>query len=188
MEHALKYKTVCKLTANFWFWTTMAARVALLRGNTSRQSIQTLKLTPIWIFWIGNVQQVFSSTHQNRLLEAFIQLLLFHLIRIGDTGKKIRLLHTWNTSYTFVMFLISVIYICSRGLPRNPNASGPLTDKPDFSFIDGRPTPLGKGQKRRMILNHLRAVIYFYHICLSNLIHGSYSSILLPAGENSSNC
>jgi len=45
----------------------------------------------------------------------------------------------------------------SRGLPKNPNASGPLTDNKDFSFVDGRPTPLGKGQKRRIISNQLLA-------------------------------
>jgi len=45
----------------------------------------------------------------------------------------------------------------SRGISRNPNASGPLTDNCDFSFVDGRPTPLGKGQKRRIVLNQLRA-------------------------------
>merc|ERR1712071_223149 len=46
----------------------------------------------------------------------------------------------------------------SRGLPRNSNASGPLTDNRDFSFVDGTPSPLGKGQKRRLILNQLHAV------------------------------
>lgn len=30
-----------------------------------------------------------------------------------------------------------------RGLPENPNAFGPLTNLPDYSFLDGRPTPLG---------------------------------------------
>ena len=34
-----------------------------------------------------------------------------------------------------------------------------MTDNRDFSFVDGRPTPLGKGQKRRIVLNQLRAVI-----------------------------
>lgn len=31
----------------------------------------------------------------------------------------------------------------ARGLPRNPNTAGPLTDLPDYTFMDGRPTPLG---------------------------------------------
>lgn len=30
-----------------------------------------------------------------------------------------------------------------RRLPKNPTSSGPLTDRPDYSFMDGRPTPLG---------------------------------------------
>lgn len=37
-----------------------------------------------------------------------------------------------------------------RGLPKNPNASGILTDSPDFSFLDGRSTPYGARQKVRM--------------------------------------
>ncbi|KAG4071652.1 hypothetical protein HA402_011806 [Bradysia odoriphaga] len=39
-----------------------------------------------------------------------------------------------------------------RGLPINPNAHGPLTDLPDYTFMDGsRPTPLGSNQKKRII-------------------------------------
>lgn len=38
-----------------------------------------------------------------------------------------------------------------RGLPLNPNASGTLTDSPDFSYLDGRITPLGQGQRRRIL-------------------------------------
>lgn len=30
----------------------------------------------------------------------------------------------------------------SRGLPVNKNAEGILTDGPDYTFLDGRPTPL----------------------------------------------
>ncbi|XP_004520622.1 39S ribosomal protein L52, mitochondrial [Ceratitis capitata] len=37
-----------------------------------------------------------------------------------------------------------------KGLPGNPNAFGPLTNLPDYSFLDGRPTPLGANQKRRL--------------------------------------
>lgn len=38
-----------------------------------------------------------------------------------------------------------------RGLPLNPNACGPLTDLPDYTFLDGRPTPLGTRQNNRML-------------------------------------
>lgn len=34
--------------------------------------------------------------------------------------------------------------------PKNPNAYGVLTDSPDYTFLDGRPTPYGPGQKRRI--------------------------------------
>ncbi|XP_014087525.1 large ribosomal subunit protein mL52 [Bactrocera oleae] len=37
-----------------------------------------------------------------------------------------------------------------KGLQGNPNAFGPLTNLPDYSFLDGRPTPLGSNQKRRL--------------------------------------
>lgn len=36
-------------------------------------------------------------------------------------------------------------------LPRNPNKSGPLTDLPDYTFMDGSVTPLGSNQKKRLL-------------------------------------
>jgi len=39
----------------------------------------------------------------------------------------------------------------SNGMPRNPNAYGPLTDKRDFSFLDGRAVPMGSGQVKRAL-------------------------------------
>ncbi|XP_043651460.1 39S ribosomal protein L52, mitochondrial [Drosophila teissieri] len=39
----------------------------------------------------------------------------------------------------------------SKGLPENPNAFGPLTNMPDYTYLDGRPTPLGANQKRRLL-------------------------------------
>ncbi|XP_068618644.1 large ribosomal subunit protein mL52 [Battus philenor] len=39
----------------------------------------------------------------------------------------------------------------SRGLPVNKNAEGILTDGPDYTFLDGRPTPLLQKQKQRML-------------------------------------
>jgi len=38
-----------------------------------------------------------------------------------------------------------------RGFAANPNAYGPLVDGPDYSFIDGRPTPPGSGKIRRAV-------------------------------------
>ncbi|KAL0102355.1 hypothetical protein PUN28_018700 [Cardiocondyla obscurior] len=38
----------------------------------------------------------------------------------------------------------------SRGLTINPNTFGPLTNLPDYTFKDGRPTPLGVRQKFRL--------------------------------------
>jgi len=38
-----------------------------------------------------------------------------------------------------------------RGMPANYNAYGPLTDGPDYSFLDGRATPPGTGKINRAI-------------------------------------
>ncbi|KAJ9585882.1 hypothetical protein L9F63_020470, partial [Diploptera punctata] len=38
-----------------------------------------------------------------------------------------------------------------RKLVPNPNKTGILTDKQDYSFLDGRPVPLGSGVKRRVM-------------------------------------
>ncbi|XP_072947504.1 large ribosomal subunit protein mL52 [Epargyreus clarus] len=44
-----------------------------------------------------------------------------------------------------------------RGLPVNKNAEGVLTDTPDYTFLDGRPTPLLHKQKLRMVQNENNA-------------------------------
>ncbi|ELT93178.1 hypothetical protein CAPTEDRAFT_201398 [Capitella teleta] len=36
-----------------------------------------------------------------------------------------------------------------RGLPPKGNEYGPLTEIPDWSYADGRPTPIHKGELRR---------------------------------------
>ncbi|CAG2062818.1 unnamed protein product [Timema podura] len=38
-----------------------------------------------------------------------------------------------------------------NGLCANPNGFGPLTNLPDFSYKDGRKTPLGVGQQARLL-------------------------------------
>lgn len=40
----------------------------------------------------------------------------------------------------------------------NPNTSGILTDKPDYSYLDGRPAEIGMGMKRRLEKNREYAV------------------------------
>lgn len=37
-----------------------------------------------------------------------------------------------------------------KGLPQNPNKDKMLLDLPDYSFVDGRPTPYGSRQKQRI--------------------------------------
>lgn len=36
-----------------------------------------------------------------------------------------------------------------KGLPPSPSACGPLTDDPDWSYIDGRPGTMNIGQTKR---------------------------------------
>lgn len=59
---------------------------------------------------------------------------------------------TGDTSNTPSINVVSIILkiLFRNGLPRNPNAYGPLTDGKDFTFLDGRPTPIGVGQKKRI--------------------------------------
>lgn len=38
---------------------------------------------------------------------------------------------------------MDIAWRMKRRLPKNPTSEGPLTDLPDFSYLDGRPTPLG---------------------------------------------
>lgn len=42
-------------------------------------------------------------------------------------------------------------YRTRKGLPPGPQASGPLTDEPDWSYIDGTPGPMNKGQSLRYL-------------------------------------
>lgn len=39
-----------------------------------------------------------------------------------------------------------------NNMPQNPNSYGPLTDLPDYTFLDGKPTPLIVGQQERMVV------------------------------------
>lgn len=42
-------------------------------------------------------------------------------------------------------------YRKQRNLPFNPNACGVLTDGADYSYLDGKLTPLTRGQRRRVL-------------------------------------
>ncbi|XP_057665912.1 39S ribosomal protein L52, mitochondrial [Diorhabda carinulata] len=58
--------------------------------------------------------------------------------------KQSRCLNTSSISY------FNQKWRKERGLPLNPNACGVLTDAPDYTFLDGRLTPYGEGQKERI--------------------------------------
>ncbi|ALC42020.1 mRpL52, partial [Drosophila busckii] len=46
----------------------------------------------------------------------------------------------------------------AKGLPENPNAFGPLTNLPDYTYLDGRTTPLGVS-----ICCWIKYTIFFYY-------------------------
>jgi large subunit ribosomal protein L52 len=48
-------------------------------------------------------------------------------------------------------------------LPQNPNAYGPLTDGPDFSYLDGKPAPPGMKQLKKMFRQQELAVSSLPH-------------------------
>lgn len=50
-------------------------------------------------------------------------------------------------------------------MPLNPMDKGILTDGADYIFLDGRPTPFGMKQKRKLLLQREYAVS-----CIHNMI------------------
>jgi len=51
-------------------------------------------------------------------------------------------------------------FISRKKLPLNPMDRGVLTDGADYIFLDGRPTPFGMKQKRKLLLQREYAVSY----------------------------
>ncbi|XP_059058046.1 large ribosomal subunit protein mL52 [Achroia grisella] len=54
-------------------------------------------------------------------------------------------------SFSSTMVQQSKQWRLSQGLSANRNAEGVLTDGPDYTFLDGRPTPLLHKQKLRIL-------------------------------------
>ncbi|XP_018411625.1 PREDICTED: 39S ribosomal protein L52, mitochondrial [Nanorana parkeri] len=66
-------------------------------------------------------------------------------------------LYRTSVSCTFKRSLQNSAVLCAgqdwrkqHGFARSDSEYGPLTDLPDWSFVDGRPAPLWKGQIRRI--------------------------------------
>lgn len=55
-----------------------------------------------------------------------------------------------NGFHTCTTLLQNERWRVKHGLAVNPNTCGPLTDYPDYSYKDGRPTPYGVRQFTRM--------------------------------------
>ncbi|XP_058804508.1 large ribosomal subunit protein mL52 [Phymastichus coffea] len=74
-------------------------------------------------------------------MSALKQVNLFKVISIGC--QTLRNFHLNPVAH-------DVKWRMERKLCINPNAFGPLTNLPDYSFKDGRPVPFGSNQKRRI--------------------------------------
>jgi len=57
-----------------------------------------------------------------------------------------------------VMSLNNYVSYYRQKLPINPMDRGVLTDGADYIFLDGRPTPFGIKQKRKLLLQREYAV------------------------------
>ncbi|XP_059489572.1 large ribosomal subunit protein mL52 [Neocloeon triangulifer] len=57
-----------------------------------------------------------------------------------------------SNSLSTTSVLYDIKFRIRNRLPVNANASGPLTDGPDFSYLNSsKPVPLNKGQTRRLL-------------------------------------
>jgi len=69
------------------------------------------------------------------------------LIKVNNAQcwKNAKLIHTSVAKF------VDQDWRSDQRLPMNPNAEGPLTNLPDYTYMDGRPTPLGQRQKTRAL-------------------------------------
>ena len=65
-----------------------------------------------------------------------------------------------------------LLFYDRNGFSRNPNAYGPLTDNADFSYADGRHTPLLMGQTKRLQRHREYAVSF------NTTIYIQYGSVM----------
>ncbi|XP_015110021.1 39S ribosomal protein L52, mitochondrial [Diachasma alloeum] len=69
--------------------------------------------------------------------------------------------HAMKEIHTTTVTRLDQSWRQKKRLPENPNAFGPLTNLPDYSYTDGRPTPFGvrmlnRINKQREILKKVR--------------------------------
>lgn len=82
----------------------------------------------------SNLQQIQSKKFIRVLLNHFV--FSWFLIEILFNADVSRGIHITGVQ-------MDILWRRNRRLPKNPTSSGPLTDLPDYSFVDGRPVPLG---------------------------------------------
>lgn len=73
-----------------------------------------------------------------------------------------------------VVKLKFTIFIYRKKLPLNPMDRGILTDGADYIFLDGRPTPFGMKQKRKLLLQREYAVSYIDSVININNNYNSF--------------
>lgn len=87
---------------------------------------------PVNLFRLSNVQQIPSK---------------YQLQSVIFTKKSFQLIICYLDVCSRAIHLsginMNIIWRRNRRLPKNPTQEGPLTDLPDYTFMDGRPTPLG---------------------------------------------
>lgn len=66
-----------------------------------------------------------------------------------------------NEQWFILLIHLQRIYF-SKGLPPNPNKDKTLLDLPDYSFLDGRPTPYGSRQKLRIEKQRQYTVLFIW--------------------------
>ncbi|XP_013112560.2 large ribosomal subunit protein mL52 [Stomoxys calcitrans] len=73
------------------------------------------------------------------------------MIRItNNAGKLMNIGFTRSVSCT-TKLSIDQRWREEKGLPANPNAYGPLSNLPDYTYLDGRATPMGSNQRKRIV-------------------------------------
>uniref|UniRef100_A0A8D8XC03 Large ribosomal subunit protein mL52 n=1 Tax=Cacopsylla melanoneura TaxID=428564 RepID=A0A8D8XC03_9HEMI len=72
----------------------------------------------------------------------------------------------WRTKYNLPHHVDSMKWKAKHGLPQDLNSCGPLTDNPDYSYVDEtlvRPPPYGSGQRKRIMeqIEHAKTIVQF---------------------------
>ncbi|KAL1462722.1 hypothetical protein WDU94_014535 [Cyamophila willieti] len=78
----------------------------------------------------------------------------------------IRGVEKWRSKYNLPHHVDNMKWRLEQGLPQDLNSCGPLTDNPDYSYVDEtlvRPPPYGSGQRKRMLeqIEHAKTIVKY---------------------------